>query len=514
MFKTKLTKAILCGSVLVLMGWAFSYADPVVSSVLVVDPNTPVWEISGSGYGVKVPARPLVFSAFDNGPQPSPEGQRLAFDQVQNMEWSPNEGPNGSACLKAANGSGTWTVRLDYDSWTRDRQKFYIFRDDRMNFLITDNSQNWKIWRMWPANFERNPNGYAAANNGRVYWEYIGQESGFWGSFRNPSTDWTSTEIFGQASDPNVKNGLFAVKYNNVQVARGSVMTRSPQGPRYAIMNYIGHWVLANAHLWTPAWNNNNRVWVDNLYADNTWARVMIGDAPTYTACRRMAPQIPIAWNDNTIRVHVKNGRFNVNDQIYVYVFDQNGTVNQEGYPMVLRPVGPTPTPEPTPTQTPTPTETPTPKVTPTPISSESPIETPTPVPTVTPTPTPVQSSTPTPTPTPAPTSTPTPSGNQATPTPTPTPAPTPVPVPSLSPTKKNVFYPGRGEKLDVCALADSDGSGGIVYDIKRRVVDHFDGCYWEATNDSGNRVASGVYLIKTRNRQGELVERKVVALW
>jgi hypothetical protein len=123
---------------------------------------------------MKAPAKPYLWADFDASLSPSHHGIQSGWSQIENIEWSA-DGVSGTGCAKGATvdpslgGSVAWSLRTDYDSWTRDGQRFYIYKKQRQNFSITDKSQNWKIWRMWPAGGRGYPNVYAAANNGRVY---------------------------------------------------------------------------------------------------------------------------------------------------------------------------------------------------------------------------------------------------------------------------------------------------------------------------------------------------------
>ena len=77
-------------------------------------------------------------------------------------------------------------VRSEDPYWTDNGQRFYVFKNVRQNFLITDNSQNWKIWRAWASSAGTYPNIYIGSNNGRVYVEGATQEPGFWANQWQP----------------------------------------------------------------------------------------------------------------------------------------------------------------------------------------------------------------------------------------------------------------------------------------------------------------------------------------
>jgi hypothetical protein len=291
--------------------------------------------INGSRFGDKYPVAPYVWADFESSAAPNPVSVRSSWDQIENMEWS-TEGFNGSRGMKASNGGGIWTMRADFDSWSRDSQKLYVFKKQKMNFKVTNDSQSWKMWRMWPNNHGY-PNVYASAHNGRVYVENIGTESGFWGSFRTNSTSWVTDELIFQASSaPGVKDGLLVIRQNGNEKARGSLITRSAAAPEFMGVNYVVHGVAASRGSWSPSWNDGNRLWVDDVYVDTTWSRVMIGDASTYASCNNLEVQIPTAWSANSITVASRPGAFNKGARVYLYVFDKFNRVNETGYPLAI----------------------------------------------------------------------------------------------------------------------------------------------------------------------------------
>jgi len=334
MYKTLMTTLFIVFPIL-LIAPTMAFGQPNISSTSGTVSHGEMLTIQGTGFGAKNPAAPLVWADFEQGMSPTNLGLRTSWSQIVNM-GSSTECPSdaaGTGCAKATDGSGPWALRIDYSNWTNEGQKVYIYRNQRKNFLITETvSQNWKIWRMWPPLGSTNyPNIYAASNNGRVYVELIGQESGYYGNFRTGTTDWVTEELIFQASSAlNVKNGLLQIRYDGVQKASGTILTRSSVSPAYMTRNYVVHGVKAAF----SGWNTNNRMWVDDVYVDTTWARVMLGNAPIYSNCTNFAPQIPSGWADTLITVSVNHGPLANLSNRYLYVIDANGNVNANGYPL------------------------------------------------------------------------------------------------------------------------------------------------------------------------------------
>ncbi len=73
----------------------------------------------------------------------------------------------------------------------------------------------------------------------------------------------------------------------------------------------------------------------DDIYIDDTFSRVMLGDSATYESCTIIEPQIPYEWGASSIKVELNQGAL-PNGQSYVYVFDDSNRVNVAGYQIVL----------------------------------------------------------------------------------------------------------------------------------------------------------------------------------
>ncbi len=60
----------------------------------------------------------------------------------------------------------------------------------------------------------------------------------------------------------------------------------------------------------------------------------MIGNASTWAASTVHDIEIPTAWTSGSITVSLHNDSFPTFDGAYLYVFDSNGNVNANGYPL------------------------------------------------------------------------------------------------------------------------------------------------------------------------------------
>jgi len=83
--------------------------------------------------------------------------------------------------------------------------------------------------------------------------------------------------------------------------------------------------------------------YIDDVYIDNTQARVLIGNASTFAASTHREIQIPSAWSDSSITIKVNQGSFVKDNTAYLYVVDANGAVNSSGYPITIESGAPAP---------------------------------------------------------------------------------------------------------------------------------------------------------------------------
>jgi hypothetical protein len=99
---------------------------------------------------------------------------------------------------------------------------------------------------------------------------------------------------------------------------------------------------------WSEVWNANvgdsdhapNDFYMDDIYVDSSWARVEIGDGPTYDACTHREIQIPMSWSDGNILFQVNLGSFQEAESKYLYVRDPDGNTNAQGWLLWLLQAG------------------------------------------------------------------------------------------------------------------------------------------------------------------------------
>lgn len=86
-------------------------------------------------------------------------------------------------------------------------------------------------------------------------------------------------------------------------------------------------------------------VFYDDVYIDNTQARVEIGDASTWSACTHREVQPASSWGASSIQITVNRGSFPADAKAYLYVVDSTGAVNTNGLEITFGEESSTPAP-------------------------------------------------------------------------------------------------------------------------------------------------------------------------
>jgi len=77
-------------------------------------------------------------------------------------------------------------------------------------------------------------------------------------------------------------------------------------------------------------------IYYDDIYIDNVWNRVEIGDNSVFANCTHREIQIPTAWSDTEISFTLNTGSLS-SGTYYVFVVDSDGTASA-GYPITPNP--------------------------------------------------------------------------------------------------------------------------------------------------------------------------------
>jgi hypothetical protein len=315
--------------------------------------------ITGSGFGNKATAAPLVWDDASTGSVPSDNGKwtdawpsRTDSNNsyvryttpIRNIPLPHN---HITRYIAGAHGSNGWTLQVAlFKEYAVTSYPFPVFisyyyrMDDAWNFCAGDN--NFKFGTHAAAGgpmaepvwyYEhRNPDLTATQPHPGVYTPYIPDNSSstthsyMSTNATTPHGNWVKIEY--EASYTNQSNGYAKIWSNGVQgtTYNGPTDAQSAAGKR---TDGVGGYARCYGY------DTNWRYFAD-VYFDTTYSRVELGNGPTYASSTMREMQIPSAWSANSITATVNLGQFTEGQTAYLYVFDSSGVPNSTGYPVTL----------------------------------------------------------------------------------------------------------------------------------------------------------------------------------
>lgn len=275
--------------------------------------------VRGSGFGTKIPAAPVIWADFENiDLRPTFLGQKAVWDDVQNLTLSSDNNRAGSLlCAQGtwATGKNSFSFRVDKRFWTR----IYHYQKRYYTFSATGNQ---KFWRLWPTT---GPNNFIAAylNGGAVAYNEIDTSNPdrFQGNVYQ-SGRWLTEEFHWE------HGGLWEYSRDGVVVQRMENVNNGPNTlEQLRTDNFTD-----STHL-PPA---GASVYMDDIYIDDTLARVVLADKPTMAQSTLREIQIPLSWAEESIVIKPRADAWQNGQTAYLYVFDPDGSVNLPGFPVIL----------------------------------------------------------------------------------------------------------------------------------------------------------------------------------
>lgn len=313
--------------------------------------------ISGSGFGAKSPAAPLFWADFEEGSDGAVIGNPAIGSWFSTLGYevyddSLSYGGTMSAKIDRYAGHSGDTFMMNLNG---PKQIAYINGQVAINPVSALLAENGKFMRLNPA---KNEASGTCGVPGYIYGApniQVGCERGsttLWvraNAAENPITclksmnstvfpgsdgQFVTFEMAGIIGTEGVADGYAMVRIGSHYDERSSFQTNCDPGtdPSWCDGYYTG-WMLSYLSIEQNPLVSN---WWDNLYADDTLARVVIGDATTLAGCSVIDPQIPSAWSATSISVEFNQGAHSAQETVYLFVVDENGTANSTGYPLTI----------------------------------------------------------------------------------------------------------------------------------------------------------------------------------
>jgi len=306
--------------------------------------------ISGSSFGSKSPAAPLYFSNFDTDTISGvPDGWSVSagedYTYVDDTEsWS------GANSLRFEIQTGISFVQLLRDLGEHTKT-IYFSTSLLIDKTGTAPDIQFKAWR------------YTSSPSGYYYNEEATTTSVINNFFYYNDSYWANTNTYirydgGSEFPVNVGSASDAMVVGEWQRVEQWVIGSSSAGASDATLgmyrvgrasalqdedgfvSYDSDDLNYRYFMLGETWRNKDYsvsadIYYDDVYIDNTVARVEIGDTPSLIDCTHREIQLPTSWSATEISITVNQGTFIADDSAYLFVVDADGNVS-DGYAITI----------------------------------------------------------------------------------------------------------------------------------------------------------------------------------
>lgn len=216
-----------------------------------------------------------------------------------------------------------------YVSWYQRADNQWTFGGDN-NFKIFDYSEgtepyavanNWYICYGPPHPSSNTDNGLQWTDSPPLANPDNNGHNSWWGKAVNPMAgQWSKVEMTIKVS--NKSDGYMNIWENGQLVMNYSGITDMYGGTDRSIA--VGGYARMQGY--TTNWR-----YYDDVYLDTTLSRVVLADKPVLSQATIVENQIPSAWSDGSITAKVNLGKFTSGQPAYLFVVDSAGNVSAAG---------------------------------------------------------------------------------------------------------------------------------------------------------------------------------------
>jgi len=295
--------------------------------------------IGGSGFGTKSTAAPIKFEDFEDGVDGnaisstsywSTDGTAATFSD-DNLRTT---GLNAKQVLTGLHDL-FYRTNIDFASTHKAYISFWV----RYSRGTVASSEQIKLWRI---------NGNAIS--GGIYPSIAWFETSNWQRYQL-----TKADSEGDAGNTDVFDGSPLAKdqwafmemeldFGTLNNSDGSIKiwidgSNEHDESSLNFLTYASYTFKTVRFGEFAASTNSATEYFDDIYFDNVWSRVVIGNASTLESSTHREMQIPSAWATDEITFTCKPGSFVEDDNVFLFVVDSDGTVSS-GYPIVIGSAG------------------------------------------------------------------------------------------------------------------------------------------------------------------------------
>lgn len=389
--KTMITNGMLVVGFLGLMAVSYPLcAEPLITQdpTGVFDPAQSI-SVHGTGFGQNIAVGTVNLQYLGDNIEGGANGNvftKTGWGVYQTVESNTEAVPRYSKDIAH---SGSQSIKLDYlhsEDLTINRYKGHFFYDHgsminkvylsfwvRAQRMQTEGSTatgQWKIWRMkentsftdGSIDFIQNSFHPNLAGGNRIAALYTVRYQSAWdcnGCQNQPSTAavylsgdevpgpnaimyrWVRMEYWIDVGTLDNYDGTFVYKLHDPDNPNGPVIKDIP---KLTFENNLNILKTGTNEDWKALLFGGAAVdgldlltyWDDVFVQIGSWARVEIGDAPTWSACTHREVQVPTAWSDTNITFNFQQGSFSPGDQVYVFVVDDKGVASAGKGPITV----------------------------------------------------------------------------------------------------------------------------------------------------------------------------------
>lgn len=161
------------------------------------------------------------------------------------------------------------------------------------------------------------------------------------GNMESKENQWIRWEGYIVLSDPGVQNGRMEVWLSQPGTITRSNCIHHPTAVTRSTSNGFRQWAFGE---YMDTAGGDSIVYMDDIYIDNTLARVELCDTSTWSTVTHCEVQPQTAWSTTSITTTVNTGSFQTDQTAYLYVVDANGDANATGYEVTIEEsISPTP---------------------------------------------------------------------------------------------------------------------------------------------------------------------------
>lgn len=318
--------------------------------------------ITGSGFGSKTTAAPIIFEDFENEADGTPLRLSGTEWQTRNMDFDEGDfqidgdGPQVSSSSDinlvgnlsrpnvhderaneawindigfADTGKGyvNFWVRMDFGTGTAEYYQIKMFR---ISTRIDGGTAGLPTLLLthWTHDGFPDPGGYTTSYHQIYYSTNLSSETFSYGSDafnleEDATPVWVNVALQFAEGDYNTTNARFTGWASRPQFTSP---IRSISNQSFMFRDNTTHIDAIGLHNYLGTGGASTTLYYDNFYVDNSWARVEIGDNESYGNCTKREIQLPTAWSDNSITIEVNQGVFDTGEEAYLFVTDEEGT--------------------------------------------------------------------------------------------------------------------------------------------------------------------------------------------